>query len=283
MPNGRASQVKSILKRPLNRVISDQIGVIDLEYKIKTMKMTRLLLIILVTSLSYSTSQAQFGKLLDKAKESASSLKKIGSGEDGLDISGGLKEALENGVSEAVTSLSSTDGYLESPYKILVPEDAQKVINTVKKVPGFQDVDKKLIAKMNEAAEVAAKKATPIFVDAITSMSITDAKDILFGNDDAATRYLEKSSREALYGAFMPVIQDALSQVGATKYWNSVVTKYNKLPLTKDVNPNLDDHVNNKALDGMFGLIKVKEDGIRKDVSQRTSPLLKDVFGKLDN
>ena len=245
--------------------------------------MTRLLLIILVTSLSYSTSQAQFGKLLDKAKESASSLKKIGSGEDGLDISGGLKEALENGVSEAVTSLSSTDGYLESPYKILVPEDAQKVINTVKKVPGFQDVDKKLIAKMNEAAEVAAKKATPIFVDAITSMSITDAKDILFGNDDAATRYLEKSSREALYGAFMPVIQGALSQVGATKYWNSVVTKYNKLPLTKDVNPNLDDHVNNKALDGMFGLIKVKEDGIRKDVSQRTSPLLKDVFGKLDN
>ncbi len=244
---------------------------------------TRLLLIVLISTLAYSPSQAQFGKLLDKAKESANSLKKLGSGSDGLDISGGLKEALENGVSEAVTTLSASDGYLESPYKILVPEDAQKVISTVKKIPGFQDVDKKLIAKMNEAAEIAAKKATPIFVDAITSMSITDAKDILFGNDDAATKYLEGSSRQALYAAFMPVIQDALNQVDATKYWNSVVTKYNKIPLTKDVNPNLDDHVNNKALDGLFSLIKVKEDGIRKDVSQRTSPLLKDVFGKLDN
>ena len=81
----------------------------------------------------------------------------------------------------------------------------------------------------------------------------------------------------------MPVIQSALDEVNATKYWNSVVTKYNKLPLTKDLNPELDDHVNNQALNGMFSLIRVKEDGIRKDVSQRTSPLLKDVFGKLDN
>lgn len=246
--------------------------------------MMRLTLILPILLLTAYSADAQFGKLLDKAKDSASKLKEIGGGDidGGLDIAGGLKEALENGVGEAVDNLSAADGYLESPYKILIPEDAQKVINTVKKVPGFQDVDKKLIAKMNEAAEVAAKKATPIFVDAIKSMTITDAKNILFGEDDAATTYLEGQARTSLYKEFMPVIQSALDEVDATKYWNSVVTKYNKIPLTKDVNPELDDHVNNKALDGLFSLIRVKEDGIRGDVSQRTSPLLKDVFGELD-
>jgi len=231
-----------------------------------------------------SSAYGQFGKLLDKAKESANTIKKIGTKDSGaLDISGGLKEALNKGVGEAVTKLSATDGYLSSPYKILIPKDAQKIISKLKMVPGFGDVEDKLISKMNAAAEIAAKKATPIFVDAITGMSITDAKDILFGKPDAATRYLESSARKSLYTLFMPVIQSALNEVDATKYWNSVVRKYNKLPLTKDLNPDLDDHVNDSALNGLFSLIEVKEDGIRSDVSQRTSPLLQDVFGKLDN
>jgi len=228
-------------------------------------------------------SYGQFGKLMDKAKESANSIKKMANGEtDELDISGGLKEALNKGVTEAVDKLSAEDGFLESPYKVLIPEDAVKVIRTLKKVPGFHDVEDKLIAKMNAAAEVATQKAAPIFVDAIKQMSIKDAKAILFGEDDAATKYLEGSSRKNLYDTFLPIIVSALSEVDATKYWNSVITKYNSIPLTKDVNPNLDDHVNNKALDGLFSLIELKEAGIRTNVSQRTTPLLKDVFGELD-
>lgn len=225
---------------------------------------------------------AQFGKLLDKAKESANVLKGGNDSSDGLDISGGLKEALELGVTEAVDNLSAQNGYLESPYKILIPEEAQKVINKVKLVPGFQNVEKELVSKMNAAAETAAKKATPIFIEAIKSMSFSDAKNILFGENNAGTQYLEGSSRKALYSAFLPVIQSSLDEVDATKYWKSVVSKYNSLPLTRDVNPDLDDHVNNKALDGMFSLIEVKEDKIREDVGQRSSPLLQDVFGQLD-
>jgi len=224
--------------------------------------------------------QAQFGKLIDKAKSEGE--KVLGKEDSGLDIAGGLKEALDEGVKDAVSSLSKEDGYFASPYKILIPKDAQKVINKVKRVPGFQNVEKELITKMNQAAEVAAKKATPIFITAIKEMSFTDAKNILFGKDDAGTRYLEGSARKSLYKEFMPVIQSALEEVNATKYWNSVVTKYNALPLTRDLNPDLDDHVNSKALDGLFGLIQVKENGIRKDVGQRSSPLLKDVFGQLD-
>jgi len=230
-----------------------------------------------------SNAEAQLGKLLDKAKESSQSIKKMVNGEeDNLDISGGLKAALNEGVSSAVSSLSAKDGYLASPYKVIIPEDARQIISKLKRVPGFRNVEDELITKMNAAAELAAKKATPIFVDAIKSMTIRDAKNILLGDSDAATRYLESNSRSSLYKLFLPVIQQALQEVDATKYWNSVVTKYNALPLTKDINPDLDDHVNNSALDGLFGLIQTKELGIREDVNQRTSPLLMQVFGELD-
>lgn len=235
------------------------------------------LLILVLLMAGSNISHAQFGKLLDKAKTVLSD------GNDELDVSGGLKEALEVGVGEAVTSLSSTNGYLESPYKILIPKEAQKVVSTVKKVPGFGSIEEDLISKMNEAAEIAVKEATPIFVNAIKSMSFDDAKNILFGEDDAATQYLEGTSRKELYSKFMPIIQKSLDEVNAREYWEEAVNQYNKIPFTRDLNPKLDDHVNNKALDGMFSLIEIKEEKIRKDVDQRTSPLLKDVFGQLDN
>ncbi|HRG42521.1 MAG TPA: DUF4197 family protein, partial [Saprospiraceae bacterium] len=98
--------------------------------------------------INISTSQAQFKDILNKAKESVSVLK----GED-TDIAGGLKEALNKGVESAVNQLSATNGYIESPYKILIPADAQKVIDKVKLVPGFQDVETKLVNQMNKAAE----------------------------------------------------------------------------------------------------------------------------------
>lgn len=240
------------------------------------------ILSILAIALFSTSVNAQFGKLLDKAKESATAITKSGGTDGGFDISGGLKEALEKGTLEAVSSLSEKDGYLKSAYKIELPGEAQKVVSKLKMVPGFQDVEANLITKMNEAAEIAAKKAAPIFVNAIKQMSFTDAKNILFGEDNAATQYLTNTSKAALYAEFMPVIQASLDEVNARTYWKSAVDKYNSIPLTKDLNPELDDHVNNKALDGMFGLIAKKELGIRKDVDQRTSPLLKDVFGQLD-
>ena len=217
--------------------------------------------------------QAQFKDVLNKAKQAVS---KDDSGDTGL----GLKEALNVGVDAAVKQLSAKNGYLDSPYKILIPEDAQKVIDKVKKVPGFQDVEQKLINQMNEAAEIAAEKATPIFVNAIKQMTFKDALKILNGPDDAATQYLQSTSRKALYDAFMPVIQSSLDQVNARSYWRTVVDAYNSIPLVRKMNPELDDHVNNKGLDGLFGLIAVKEFGIRTDVGQRTSPLLQKVFGK---
>lgn len=222
------------------------------------------------------SADAQFGKLLDKGKDVLNKL------EPGDQTSSALKEALNFGVEEAVQSLSADDGYLESPYKILIPEDAQTVISKVKMVPGFQDVEEKLVSKMNEAAEIAAKKATPIFINAIKNMSIKDAMSILMGDNNAATSYLETNTRKGLYSEFMPVITNSLEEVNALSYWKSVVGAYNKIPFVKKMNPELDDHVNNSALDGMYSLIEKKEEGIRGDESQRTTDLLKDVFSKQD-
>ena len=227
-------------------------------------------------SFTLFTANAQIKDLFNKAK------KELLGDADGGEIGLGLKEALEIGVNEAVDKLSAEKGYLESPYKILLPEEAVSVINKVKRVPGFQDVETKLISKMNEAAEIAAKKATPIFVDAITGLTFTDAMNILKGEQDAATRYLETSTRTSLYNEFLPVIQSSLDEVNARSYWKTVVDAYNKIPLVRKVNPQLDDHVNNKALNGLFSLIEVKEEKIRTDVDERKSDLLKKVFAQQD-
>jgi Protein of unknown function (DUF4197) len=218
-------------------------------------------------------------------KKAENTVKEATGGSGGLgqdEIGNGLKEALNVGVDKAVKNLSAQNGYLESPYKILLPEEAQKVVDKVKSIPGFQDADKKLTEKLNQAAELAAKEAAPIFVNAIKQMTIRDAMDILMGEKNAATTYLDKTTRPSLSDKFMPVIQRSLDEVNAREYWKSIVTAYNKMPLVKKVNPELDEHVNNKALDGMFSLIAVKELDIRENQSSRTSDLLKKVFGKQD-
>jgi len=235
------------------------------------------LLVIFVLTLGTQACNGQgFKDLVNKTKKTLL--------DDGnVDIGAGLKQALEFGVTDAVQSLSKENGYLISPYKILVPPEAQQVVSKLKLVPGFENVEKDLVEKMNEAAEYAAKKATPIFVSAITSMTFDDAMKILTGEKDAATQYLERTTRQQLYDEFMPVIQGALDEVNAREYWTKAVEQYNKIPFVKKVNPELDDHVNNKALDGLFGEIEKKEEKIRTDQSQRTTELLQKVFAKQDS
>lgn len=237
--------------------------------------MIRIFLAGIALSCAFSVATAQINDLFNKAK------KEILGEEDG-DVSSGLKQALEFGVDAAVKKLSKEDGYFVSPYKILVPEEAQKVVEKLKYVPGFENVERDLVEKMNRAAELAAKKATPIFVDAIKQMTIKDAMNILLGENDAATRYLENTTRPQLYDAFMPVIRSALDEVDAREYWRKATDTYNKIPFVDKVNPELDDHVNNKALDGLFAEIEAKEAGIRGDKSQRTTDLLRQVFAKQD-
>lgn len=200
----------------------------------------------------------------------------------GEETARGLKEALNFGVDEAVSFLSAEDGYNKSIYRILLPEEARKVTDKLKIVPGFSNVEDVIIEKINRAAEDAAKSAGPIFLDAVKRMSFQDAMNILMGEKNAATNYLERNTNQALYGEFNPVIQSSLNNFGALDYWADAVNAYNKIPFISKVNPDLGDHVTNTAMDGLFSLVAKKEEGIRSDVNQRTTSLLKKVFAKQD-
>ena len=199
-----------------------------------------------------------------------------------LDISGGLKEALNNGIAKEVSKLTAVDGfYKNEAVKILMPEELQKVESTLRKL-GMGNLADQGVLVMNRAAEDAVKEATPIFVSAVKNMNISDAKSILLGNDNAATTYLQGATTKNLYAKFSPVVQQSIGKVGADVVWSSIINKYNQIPFVNKVNPDITDYVTNKAMDGVFKMIAVEEKNIRTDLKSRTSPLLQSVFGLLD-
>jgi hypothetical protein len=199
-----------------------------------------------------------------------------------LDISGGLKEALNNGINEQVVKLTAVDGFFKNEaVKILLPDELKKVDKTLRDI-GMSKLADDGLRVLNRAAEDAVKEATPIFVDAIRRMSFNDAKNILMGNENAATAYLQSSTTNALYVKFNPVIKNSFAKVGADKVWTNIITKYNSVPLVKKVNPDLTDYTTNKALEGVFKMIAVEEKNIRTDLSSRSSDLLQKVFALQD-
>lgn len=199
-----------------------------------------------------------------------------------VDIAGGLKEALNNGINKQVVKLTAVDGFFKNEaVKILLPDELKKVDKTLRDV-GLSKMADEGLKVLNRAAEDAVKEATPIFVDAIKGMTFTDAKNILMGNESAATTYLQNSTSTALYAKFNPVIKNSFAKVGADKIWTNIIIKYNSLPLTKDVNPDLTDYTTNKAMEGVFKMIAVEEKNIRTDLNSRTSDLLKKVFAMQD-
>lgn len=236
--------------------------------------MSRFILILVVTISMVGCDAATMQKVLDAAGE-VTQLSEV-------DIANGLKEALDKGVQNAVTNLAKENGYYKSAYKILLPEEATVVTDKLKFIPGFENLEEKLVQKINMAAEDAASKAGPIFVTAIKNMTIRDAMGILMGEKNAATQYLNNNTYNSLYAEFKPVLVNSLNKFGALDYWANAVNKYNAIPLVKDINPDLADHINTKALVGLFDLIEKKELGIRTDITQRSSDLLKRVFEKQD-
>jgi len=244
------------------------------------MMLKKSMLLLVVALLATQLAHAQLGNALKKAKETVSTVTDGGLTQD--EIGNGLKEALESGVGEATSFLSAKDGYFKSPYKILLPAEAQKVVAKLKMVPGFQNIEADLTERMNRAAEDAATKAKPIFVSAIKKLTFQDAMNILTGDASAATKYLQQTTGDPLYNAFRPVIVESLDKVNARTYWREAVTAYNKLPFVTQTNPELDDHVTKTALVGLFSLVEQKEKGIRSNVNLRNTELLRKVFAKQD-
>ena len=197
------------------------------------------------------------------------------------EIVSGLKEALNVGTKNSVNKASITDGFFKNQaIKILVPPEAQKMEKKLREIGMGAQVDK-FIVTLNRAAETASKDAAPIFINAIKQLTITDGVNILKGNNNAATLYLKGKTASDLSAKFKPIVKAALLKVEITKYWNPLASKYNKLPLVQKVNPNLEDYVTQKTLDGLFLLLADEELKIRKDPVARVSDILKKVFSSL--
>lgn len=237
---------------------------------------------IIIAALTFSlASCAQVQQTLNQLPQISSQIPGI-SGIGGVDIASGLKEALNKGITQQVTKLTAVDGfYKNEAVKILMPAELQKVDATLRRV-GLSSLADEGIKMLNRAAEDAVKESTPIFVSAVKNMSFTDAKNILLGNDSAATSYLQNSTTTALYGKFNPVIKSSFEKVGADVVWTNIITKYNSIPLVKKVNPDLTDYTTNQALVGVFKMIAVEEKDIRNNINARTTPLLKSVFAMQD-
>ncbi len=194
----------------------------------------------------------------------------------------GLKEALKVGTDTSVKVTSRLDGYYKDKViKILLPAEAQKVESTLRSM-GMGSIVDELILKLNRAAEDAATEAKPIFVDAISAMTISDGKAVLFGDSTAATQYLNTKTYTQLEQLFQPKIKASLQKVGATTAWSEVFNTYNQIPLVTKVNPNLDEYATEKALDGLFYKVSEEEKDIRGNINARVNETLRKVFGELD-
>ncbi|MBC7654824.1 MAG: DUF4197 domain-containing protein [Oligoflexus sp.] len=241
--------------------------------------MNRLKFIVLVAFLAVSTSSfAQFGKLLDKAKA-------VATGNTTLlnpsDIATALKQALEQGTSKSADLLSKENGFFgNDAVKILFPPEALKAEATLRKL----DLDKMCddaILSFNRAAEDAAKQAKPIFISAVKNMTVTDAKNILIGSNDAATNYFKTNTIDSLSKVFDPVVEKSIEKVGATKYYSNVVDRYNKIPFVNKINPDLKAYITQKAIDGLFKEIAQEELKIRENPAFRTTDLMQKVFSSV--
>ena len=230
--------------------------------------------LLLITAFTF-LGCAEMQQIVDQIPQTGSIL-------SNADIANGLKEALKNGIDKQVSKLTKTDGfYKNEAVKILLPEELKTVDSKLRAI-GLSNLADEGLKVLNRAAEDAVKEATPIFADAVKQMTFTDAKNILMGNDSAATTYLQKTTSTALYAKFNPIIKSSFAKVGADKVWTNIITKYNSIPLVTKINPDLTDYTTNEAMEGVFTMIAVEEKEIRTNLNARTSAVLQKVFALQD-
>jgi hypothetical protein len=229
-------------------------------------------LFLLTTVVSAQLSSSQIGDIAKRLGLGAGSL-------SDSKINAGLKQALQIGAENSVKLVGRKDGYFSNQaIKILMPKNLQPLEKGLRMIGYGPKIDT-LVLSMNRSAEAAAPAARKIFVDAITSMSIDDARHILTGGDTAATEYFKQKTTPQLTTAFRPVVDKTMAENGVTKQYNALVGQYKSLPFAKSQNLDITDYVVGKALDGLFLEVGEEEKKIRKDPAKQTTDLLKEVFG----
>ena len=245
------------------------------------MKSFNALLLVFLLTVTNVQAQSIFDTFKRIFSSGASSNSKSVSGLSTSEISQGLKEALQLGVEDGVKKLGVTDGYFKNEMvKILLPEKLQAVDKTLRTI-GLGSLADEGIKLLNRAAEDAVTESIPIFTKAITSITFDDAKNILLGDKNAATSFLQKKTTEQLVSAFKPKVEASLGKVGADKAWTNLISRYNTFT-RNDITTDLNAYVTEQAIRGVFKMVAEKEAGIRSNVAERTSSILEKVFGSVN-
>jgi hypothetical protein len=254
-----------------------------LKYKPKAMKKYNILIVGFALLFSSCAELMQVAKTLDTSAPITQT-----------EIIAGLKEALIVGTDSSSSKLGLVNGYYgDDLVKILLPPEAEGLVNNIGKIPGGQKLLEDVILRINRAAENAASEAKPIFVNSIKAMTISDAVNILKGQDNAATQYLRNSTFSQLSDLYRPKIQSSLDKklvanISTSDSWNKLTGEWNKVANSvvgkfagfKPVALSLDEYLTNQALNGLFLKIAEEEKQIRHDPVARVTQLLKRVFGQ---
>jgi hypothetical protein len=190
-----------------------------------------------------------------------------------------LKEALSVGTQKAVRLVAKPGGYFDNEaIKILVPQNLRTVEKVSRGLGQGARVDE-FVASMNHAAESAAPEAESIFADAVTEMTIDDARNLLNGGDTSITDYFKAKTSARLAVAFRPHVEAAMSRNGVTQQYQTLVGHVSWISFGSGSSMDIDTYVVNKALDGLFYMLGQQEKEIRTNPAARTTALLKQVFG----
>ena len=229
-------------------------------------------------------ANAQFGDLLKKGQEMlesspGSASPGAGSALSTSDISSGLKEALRVGSDRVVSQVGQTDGYNGDPAIRLPLPGSLKSVQSALAAAGMSGMLDDLELRLNRAAEAAAPKARALFVDAISEMTIEDARNIYEGPKDSATRYFQSKMSQPLAAEMAPVVNESLAEVGAVRSYDAVMGQYKQIPFVPDAKADLTDYVVEKGMDGIFFYLAKEEAAIRENPAARSTELLQKVFG----
>jgi hypothetical protein len=192
----------------------------------------------------------------------------------------GLKEALGKAVQKAVADLGKPGGFLDNAkVKIPMPPQLANIDKGLRMMKQDKIADDFQIT-MNRAAERAVPVGASVLANAVSQMTLDDAKAILKGPDDAATQFFRKTSTTNLTEKLLPIVKDATSQVGVTASYKKLMGNASFLGgfMNKDV-VDIDGYVTRKSLDGLFIMMADEEKKIRQNPAARSTDLLKKVFG----
>lgn len=212
------------------------------------------------------------------SSSSSSSSSTLGASLSDSQIATGLKDALRVGTEKAVATVGKPGGFLnDAAVHIPLPGPLAKVKSGLTMV-GASGLADDLEQRLNKAAETAAPKAASIFGNAVSKMTIDDARGVLSGPSDSATQYFKRTTTPELLSALKPVIDSSLADVGAVQSYNALTAQAKSLPMASSLNLDLNDYVANKALDGIFYYLAKQEADIRANPAARTTDAIKALF-----